>query len=313
VLNEAGQMAGTVVSAGPIEVARAAAPPDAHPPIQQPLVVHVGDALVFLGADRDRSDLRPGETLALTLYWQADRAVRQSHTVSVWLASPGGDVPLWHGHPVHGQYPFAQWQAGEFVRDRYALRLPLSTPSGDFDLRLAILDRSGVSAELDTGASWLSLGQIHVQDTGRLWEPPPFEHPVGAVLGGSVELLGYDLGGEQIRPGETLHLTLIWRCLDAMDVGYTVFTHLLDAGEQIRGQQDNPPLGGTYATTLWVPGEVVVDAYEIRVADETEPGRHVIEVGLYNPATMVRLPVSDPTGAVGNRVLLAEVHVGDRP
>jgi hypothetical protein len=95
-----------------------------------------------------------------------------------------------------------------------------------------------------------------------------------------------------------------------MDASYTVFTHLLDERTQIRGQQDNPPVGGRYPTTLWVPGEVIVDEYAIVVQPDAPPGSYVVEVGLYDPATMQRLPVLDPTGAVGDRILLGNVGVG---
>ena len=309
VLNQAGQMVGTVATVGPIDIERAPASPDERPPIQHPLQVRVGEGLTFLGSDRDRSDLRPGETLALTLYWQATAEIEQDHVVSVWLSGAGGDLSLWRGHPVHGRYPFTQWQADEFVRDRYALRLPLDAPEGDADLRLALLDAEGSPLPTEGDNTSLSLGTIHVRASDRLWEPPTFEHPVGARLGEQVELLGYDLDRDQIQPGKTLHLTLIWRCRAEMGTAYTVFTHLLDPGEQVRGQKDNPPQGGTYPTTLWVPGEVVVDVYQIPVAADAAPGQYVIEVGMYDPATMERLPVLDPTGAIGDRILLADVQV----
>jgi hypothetical protein len=312
VLNEAGQISGTVVSAGSIDVAHAIAPPEKQPPMQQAFGIRVGDELVLLGADRDRSDLRPGETLALTLYWQATEHVEQAHTVSAWLSAEAGNWQLWKGPPAQGGYPFAAWQASEFVRDRYALRLPLDIPAGDFDLRLALLDRTGNPLVTGTGARWISLGQIHLHETSRLWEAPEVEHAVGAVLGDRVELLGYDLDPEQVGPGDTLHLTLVWRCRETMDVGYTVFTHLLDQDEHVWGQKDNPPVRGTYPTTLWMPGEIIVDAYDIPVAENASPGAFFIEVGMYDPAAMQRLPMSDPAGTVGDRVLLAQVEVTDR-
>jgi hypothetical protein len=250
VLNDSGQMAGTVISVGPIQVERALSLPAEWPPIQQPLEATFGDDLSFLGSDRDRSDLRPGETLALTLYWQSIQTPERARTVTVWLSGASRDVSLWHSHPVHTVYPFSQWQANEFVRDRYALRLPIDVLAGDYDLRLALLADDGSPLATADGGTWLSLGTVHVHATDRLWEPPAFEHPVGARLGDQVELLGYTLGRDRAMPGETLHLTLIWRCRDTMDIAYTVFTHLLDHGQQVRGQKDNPPVGGTYPTTL---------------------------------------------------------------
>jgi len=309
VLNEAGQPSGTTAHVGPLVVGRAAAPPAELPPIQQPHQATFGQALHLLGFDRDRGDLRPGETLALSLYWQADAELPRPSTVSLWLEGQGARTPLWNGHPAHGSYPFDRWQPPEFIRDRYALRLPTDTPASDMDLRLAVLAADGKPLSTSDGAASVSLGTLHVHATDRRWEPPVFAYPVGVKLADKVELLGYDLDRQQARPGETVHLTLAWRCLQAMDSGYTVFTHLLDAGEQVRGQRDNPPVRGTYPTTLWVPGEVVVDEYDIMVQPGALPGTHVIEVGMYDPANLQRLPVMDPTGTVGDRILLGQVRI----
>ena len=111
-------------------------------------------------------------------------------------------------------------------------------------------------------------------------------------------------------PGETLRLTLYWRALATMDTSYTVFTHLLDGANQVRGQQDNVPVNGTYPTTLWAPGEVIVDRYAITVDADAAPGRHAIEVGLYVAETGQRLPLLDAGGqVVGDRILVAEVDI----
>jgi hypothetical protein len=283
------------------------------PPIQSPQTVHFGDLLTFLGADLDRRDLLPGQVLALTLYWRAGEPVREAGRVIVELVGEGGDVPLWQGSPAQGRYPFAGWHAGELVRDCYAVRVPIDLPAGTWDLRLSLEDRAGRPVPTSVGDVSLSLGQIRVQATDRLWAPPPYDRPVEARLGDVVELVGYTLGAAQARPGDLLHLTLVWRCLEPVQVDYTVFTHLLDAGGQVRGQQDNPPVRGTYPTTLWVPGEIVVDEYEIPVDAGAAPGSYVIEVGMYDPETMTRLPVSDPSGPAADRVLLGQITVSSDP
>jgi len=42
---------------------------------------------------------------------------------------------------------------------------------------------------------------------------------------------------------------------------------------------------------------------------DAPPGEHVIEVGMYDPATVQRLPVLDAVGGAGDRVLLGRVQV----
>jgi hypothetical protein len=159
------------------------------------------------------------------------------------------------------------------------------------------------------------LGTIHIHASNRRWEPPPVAREVGARLGDTAELIGYTLrlpdDAQTARPGDTLHLTLVWRSLNPTETSYTVFTHLLDKRQQIIGQQDNAPVGGRYPTPLWAPGEVIVDEYALTIHPDALTGRAVIEVGLYDPATMQRLPVFDPTGATGDRVLLGEIQIDE--
>jgi 4-amino-4-deoxy-L-arabinose transferase-like glycosyltransferase len=307
-LNAGGQMVGTAIEVGPIQIDAAVAVPEAYPPIERAMQIAFGKDLTLLGADRDRGDLRPGETLALSLYWLAGAEIEEDYLVALWLEGDEGRVDLWRGPPVHGQHPFPAWQAPGFLRDRYALRLPTDAPAGDYQLQMALLDTDGRPQPTDAGEA-VTLYTIHVHATDRLWAPPEVAHPVGAELGDVVELVGYDLLPTRISPGGTLHLTLVWRCLGEMDASYTVFTHLLDTAQQIRGQQDNPPVGGSYPTTLWVPGEIVVDTYSIEVHDDAPPGRYAVEVGMYDPANLERLPVIEPSGVVGNRILLGEVQI----
>jgi 4-amino-4-deoxy-L-arabinose transferase-like glycosyltransferase len=137
------------------------------------------------------------------------------------------------------------------------------------------------------------------------------QHPLQADLGDQIRLLGYSLSAEQIAPGGTLLLTLYWQALAPISEPYTVFTHLLDAGDQIQAQMDSEPQGGSLPTDRWEPGQIVPDNYALTVAAGATPGPHVLEVGMYRLGTLERLPVRDPdTGAVlGDRVMLGSVEV----
>jgi len=125
-----------------------------------------------------------------------------------------------------------------------------------------------------------------------------------------VEFLGYKLDSDVAKPGEHLYLTLYWRALEEMETSYTVFTHLLDPKSIIWGQKDNPPLSGSYPTTLWVKGEMVTDDYEIAVRPHTPPGEYVIEIGMYIAETGQRLSVLGEDGRIeGDRILLGSVRI----
>jgi mannosyltransferase len=137
------------------------------------------------------------------------------------------------------------------------------------------------------------------------------QHPVHADLGGQVRLLGYALSTGQLAPGDTLLLTLYWQALLPMAERYTVFTHLLDAREQIQAQVDSEPQGGGLPTDRWEAGQIIQDNYALTLSKDAAPGPHSLEVGMYRLDDLTRLPVvdADSGAALGDRVLLGTVEV----
>ncbi len=127
--------------------------------------------------------------------------------------------------------------------------------------------------------------------------------PVNARVGDAT-LVGYRLEGTH-----PLRVVLYWRPARAIALDYTVFVHLADAQDRVRGQQDHPPVDGTYPTRAWQPGELIVDAYDLPA--ETEPGTYALFVGMYDPATASRVPVYDSNGIPlpNDRVLLTQVTI----
>jgi len=91
-----------------------------------------------------------------------------------------------------------------------------------------------------------------------------------------------------------------------MDESYTVFTHLVAPDGSMTGQRDNPPVGGSYPTNLWLTGEVVTDVYEIAISASAAPGEHLLEVGMYVAETGTRLPVS---GTSDDAVVLQTITI----
>jgi hypothetical protein len=128
--------------------------------------------------------------------------------------------------------------------------------------------------------------------------------PVNARIG-SATLTGYRVEGVP-----HLHVVLYWRAdaLRKIDQDYTVFVHLADANDQVIAQQDRAPAFGLYPTTAWQPGESIVDAYDLRI---DAPGNYSLSVGMYDPATLVRVPAFDANGTrlPNDRVMLTHVTI----
>ncbi len=297
-VDDADRFAGTTVPLT-LTLARAETLPDPGMfEIRQRLDLELNAGLSLLGANLDTTQIRPGEPVYLTLFWQAhqDRTAIPSgqhtdYSVGLYLQNVGGDdISLYNGAPVHGTYPTSLWVQGEVVVDRYNPRLPLlaaDAAPGDYPLALTLTDPDG-----EGGLDPTILGTLTLIATDRTFDVPAIGHPQQATLGDQVELLGYDIDVTNARPDGAIHLTLIWRALTEMDTSYTVFTHLLGPDGQIAAQQDNVPISGTYPTTLWLPGEIVSDLYTISLPEDMPAGDYPVTVGFYLPENGLRL--ADP-------------------
>jgi hypothetical protein len=133
-----------------------------------------------------------------------------------------------------------------------------------------------------------------------------------ANLGDQVTLVGASLDPNPVGPGQSLRVVLVWKARSDMDVPYTVFVHLLTAEGQFVSGHDSQPVEGSRPTTVWVPGEVVVDTHLVPVPGDLPAGEYVVEVGMYDAgiAGLPRLPVLGPEGkGQTDRVLFGPVAV----
>jgi len=285
----------------PLEITKPLQPPMVEPSVEvADAAADLAQGIRLLGYDLDRERLSPGETLHLTLYWEAWGQVEEEYTVLLQLRDGQGLIWAEQEEPPTSGWPTSRWEVGDLWRDWHDLAVAPDLPSGEYHLIVA-LQKKG---EID-------LGVVKVEGRPRQFTPPPIGYPLIARLGESVKFLGYQLSAETVKPGETLHLTLYWQALGEMSTPYTVFTHLLDKDNHIWGQKDSVPGHGTLPTTGWLRGEVIVDGYDIVVKPETPSGEYTLEIGMYEAATGQRLPAVDERGdTLGDRIILGPIRVG---
>jgi hypothetical protein len=110
-------------------------------------------------------------------------------------------------------------------------------------------------------------------------------------------------------------LTLYWQALSRMAETYVVFDHLLDERQRNWGGYDRWPQE-TARTTLWRPGEVVVDAFNVPIAAAAPDGIYTLDIGLYDQADPAATPL--PLWRAGrpldqNSVRIGPLKVGGPP
>ncbi|MBN1995501.1 MAG: glycosyltransferase family 39 protein [Anaerolineae bacterium] len=262
-----------------------------------PLSQKLTHNLTLLGTDVEPPlILTPQTPQPLTLYWQAGENITADYGLLFRLVdAAGNEVASWSGRPARGLYPTSRWQPGELVRDPWLLNLaeaqqtrPVSP--GYYHLQLVLFAEPSGPA---TGE--VLLGRVEVLDRRRLYTLPPVEHPLEVRLGEAIFLLGYDLTQVPLTGGARSTLTLYWQAVQPVSLDYTVFAQMLDPTGQVVGQHDGLPAAGTLPTTAWEVGEIIPDRHQFDFA-LTQSGLYRLIVGMYNPQTGKRLPVTDPQG-----------------
>ena len=94
----------------------------------------LGERVALVGyCLRPEGELRAGDSVDLTLVWQALAPVQESYTVFTHLLGPDGKVASQlDAPPLRGSRPTNTWGTGEVLIDRYRLPLPADAPPGEY-------------------------------------------------------------------------------------------------------------------------------------------------------------------------------------
>ncbi len=158
------------------------------------------------------------------------------------------------------------------------------------------------------GGAWVEQELAEITARSAAFADPAAQRPVPlpARFGTVATLLGSELVDDRLAPGQEVRLTLYWRADGPIYEPLSSFAHLLDRQNTVVGQYD----GFDVPPYHWEPGAVIAQIYRFPVGQDAQPGPHWLEVGLYNPQTMERVPVVDDDGApVSDRLLLREIIV----
>jgi len=276
--------------------------------IENPRPARPQDAIAARFGERIllRDDVRvdtdeTGWTVRLT--WQATAAIPRNYTCSLHLLSSDGSSLAQRDFgegPGYGFWPTTAWPVGEWLTDRLRVPAPEGVRVQDMAALLVVLyDRS------QPGYPAVGKAVIPLQERARRYDVPEMAYPVGALYGGDVRLLGYDLD----QDGRTLRVTLHWQAVRRPSVDGIVFVHLFDpASKEIVAQSDLRPLRGTYPLTWWREGEVVSDEVILDAA-QAASGNYCLAIGILDADSGDRLPVVTAVGQRPDRRLILETQV----
>ncbi len=259
--------------------------------IQHPRRLKLGDEIAFLGYSLASSEVKAGDILQLTLFWQALDEIEQRYKVFTHiLDSRAHIVGQRDADPVGGARPTTTWGEEEIIADNYGVLVLPGTPPGEHQLEIGMY-------ELETGERLPVIEAGRVLGDSVLLQPievrkaeaPPLIEALQIqqrreVKYGPLKLLGYDackLGyehqpDEPLLPGDILHLTLYWEAAGAIDTDFTLTLQLLDQSGVEVASRDARPVGGAYPPSNWEVGEIVRDQHILLLPAELPSGRYEV-------------------------------------
>lgn len=111
------------------------------PRVENPLQATLGQVVRLHGYRLRPNDPRPGQTLYVTLYWQAVAPMETSYTVFVHLLDSSGQVRAQHdGVPVYGGRPTNRWLPNQVQVDVHEIVVPADLAPGRYVIQVGMYD-----------------------------------------------------------------------------------------------------------------------------------------------------------------------------
>jgi hypothetical protein len=128
-----GQWPNDAVSLGTLELMP-------HPgDFPNPTQVNFGNQAALVGYDLDARIIRPGETVSVTLYWQALAPMKQDYSVFLHLVDGRGQVMAMNdGMPYTQPKRTSRWLPGQVMQEVRALKSPPDMPAGLYGIEMGI-------------------------------------------------------------------------------------------------------------------------------------------------------------------------------
>lgn len=105
--------------------------------MQHRVDANLANEITLLGYDLSSTEIRPGEKLAVTLYWQAQSSIDEDYTVFVHVLkrpeeeSSDRVMAQQDRQPFDGLFPTSRWQVGQVVKEVYELSIPEGVAPGE--------------------------------------------------------------------------------------------------------------------------------------------------------------------------------------
>ena len=129
-----------------------------------PVDIKFGDQMALIGFELDKRVVAPGESLTVTLWWEALDDPVLDYTVFVhYILPPDATWAQKDEEPQDGASPTSGWAKGDVIDDRYTIALPVDAPPGVYFVEIGVYDKlTNDRLQVNFSDKGIVLGQFRV-------------------------------------------------------------------------------------------------------------------------------------------------------
>ena len=141
---------------------------------------------------------------------------------------------------------------------------------------------------INVGANFHGMGVLLLDVDGARIDDAP-QVGLKAAFSEPVRAVGYSVDSRRIPIDTPLRFGLYLEATGSITGNYQIFTHLVAADGTLVAQADHIAGADSYPTSLWQPGNVLYNRFEIQLPAGTPPGEYHVLAGLYDERGRLKL------------------------
>ncbi len=295
-----------------------------------PVQIDYDNGLMSLVGYRITPDvLKPGEEVALTLYWKANQPISTDYSVSLHILSHPEVDSVAQSDDLHlGAIPSTAWFPGIVSSRTLYVKLPRNLPvPASYWLMLRVWSGPWPFGRPWTDTTGLPISnadnhQLISDDSVIVSSFPALPGEAQPAAGGSsyrfttdnFSLEGTALPAETVQTHD-LDIEFSWATSTHPTRDLTQFFHLIPQGGSEPFAFDQQPFSGRLPTRDWPANQRFTDQWTLRLPEDVPAGQYDVYTGLYDPITLERATVIDQSGqpVANNSIFLGTVNYAPDP
>ena len=273
-----------------------------------------------------QDELTAGDTIFVTLYWQALQQTSDDYEIFVQILDETGEVVgSTHDFPYNGMYRSRIWETDEITATHHWLKLSDKLPVGRYILNMGLYRMLQNEPLYVEGASANANRDAVIAPDLRVTAPIP-DTPINPIdadiqFGDYLQLSGLTLTADDqsldfgdtwnLSANDSIQMIFDWTVLQRPDRDYSLFIHVTPTDSPTPITQVDMALGiNSYPTRAWRIGDRQQDQVTLNLPSDMPQGEYDVWVGLYYYMDNTRLtPILDDELLIDDRLLLGHVNL----